>query len=183
MKISWPIIALIVLVVGGGVYLVMQKTKGTAATPATNFEECVAEGNPVMESYPRMCRSKDGRLFTEEVAEQPVHTGGDARIGDPVSEGGQASDEASVEGRVTLVDLEGMAVDGPGKITVATADGSVKVIAIPSMGINLCAAKDDIASVSEVTAGDTVSARGAIGPDGEIVPCEKSTHYFRIGVQ
>lgn len=35
----------------------------------TNFEECVAAGNAVMESYPRQCRSKDGRLFIEEIAQ------------------------------------------------------------------------------------------------------------------
>lgn len=34
---------------------------------AKNFEECVAEGNPVMESYPRQCKSKDGTLFVEEL--------------------------------------------------------------------------------------------------------------------
>ena len=32
-----------------------------------NFEECVAAGNPVMESYPRQCRTQDGRLFVEEI--------------------------------------------------------------------------------------------------------------------
>lgn len=30
-----------------------------------NFEECVAAGNPAMESYPRQCRHKD-QLFTED---------------------------------------------------------------------------------------------------------------------
>ncbi len=33
-----------------------------------NFDECVAMGYPVMESYPRQCRTPDGRTFTEEVA-------------------------------------------------------------------------------------------------------------------
>ena len=33
----------------------------------TNFEECAAAGNPVMESYPRQCRTTDGRLFVEEI--------------------------------------------------------------------------------------------------------------------
>lgn len=32
-----------------------------------NFEECVKEGNPVMESFPRQCRSSDGQLFVEEI--------------------------------------------------------------------------------------------------------------------
>lgn len=33
----------------------------------SNFEECAAAGNPVMESYPRQCRTKDGRHFVEDV--------------------------------------------------------------------------------------------------------------------
>jgi hypothetical protein len=32
-----------------------------------SFEECMADGNPVMESYPRQCRTKDGRIFVEEI--------------------------------------------------------------------------------------------------------------------
>jgi hypothetical protein len=36
----------------------------------TNFEECVAAGNPVMESHPRQCRV-DGQTFVEEI-ETPV---------------------------------------------------------------------------------------------------------------
>ena len=46
---------------------------GTAPTPqlvVTNFEDCVAAGNPVMESYPRQCRH-DGELFVE-VVEKPI---------------------------------------------------------------------------------------------------------------
>lgn len=35
-----------------------------------NFEECAAAGNPVMESYPRQCRSSDGKLFIEEISMQ-----------------------------------------------------------------------------------------------------------------
>ncbi len=33
--------------------------------PAPGFEECVAAGNPVMESYPRQCRTPDGKHFVE----------------------------------------------------------------------------------------------------------------------
>ncbi len=32
-----------------------------------NFEQCVAAGNPVMESYPRQCRTSDGKHFVEEI--------------------------------------------------------------------------------------------------------------------
>ena len=31
----------------------------------TNFEECIAAGNPAMESYPRQCRTEDGKHFVE----------------------------------------------------------------------------------------------------------------------
>ena len=39
--------------------------RGTS-TPITNFVECAAAGNPVMESYPRQC-SVNGQTFTEEI--------------------------------------------------------------------------------------------------------------------
>jgi hypothetical protein len=34
------------------------------------FEECVAGGNPVMESYPRSCRTKSGRVVTEDIGNE-----------------------------------------------------------------------------------------------------------------
>lgn len=37
-----------------------------ANAEVTSFEECVAAGNPVMESYPRQCRA-DGVLFVEQI--------------------------------------------------------------------------------------------------------------------
>lgn len=42
--------------------------------PVANFEECVRAGNPVMESYPRQCRTEDGLLFVEEI-DNPVNQG------------------------------------------------------------------------------------------------------------
>lgn len=44
---------------------------GCARLPAggiNSFEDCVAAGNPVMESYPRQCRAGD-RTFVEQVGE------------------------------------------------------------------------------------------------------------------
>lgn len=38
----------------------------------TNFEECAAAGNPIMESYPRQCRSENGLLFVEEIPREPI---------------------------------------------------------------------------------------------------------------
>ena len=37
----------------------------------TNFDECAQAGNPVMESYPRQCRTKDGRTFVEDISQVP----------------------------------------------------------------------------------------------------------------
>ncbi|MDD4353868.1 MAG: hypothetical protein PHN56_05420 [Candidatus Nanoarchaeia archaeon] len=38
----------------------------TQSSQITNFEECVAAGNPVMESYPRQCMA-NGVNFAEEI--------------------------------------------------------------------------------------------------------------------
>jgi hypothetical protein len=43
--------------------------KPTEVSSATNFEECVNEGNPIMESYPRKCRTIDGKQFVESIPE------------------------------------------------------------------------------------------------------------------
>ncbi len=42
-----------------------------------SFEECVAAGYPVMESFPRQCRTPDGTVFTEDGSVRPG-TGGDS---------------------------------------------------------------------------------------------------------
>ncbi len=34
----------------------------------TDFESCAQAGNPVMESYPRQCKTQDGRSFVEPIA-------------------------------------------------------------------------------------------------------------------
>ena len=35
-----------------------------------SFEECIAAGNPAMESYPRQCRTSDGKHFVENIPGQ-----------------------------------------------------------------------------------------------------------------
>ncbi|MBU0758405.1 MAG: hypothetical protein KKF44_10130 [Nanoarchaeota archaeon] len=37
----------------------------------TSFDECVAAGNPILESYPAQCRTKDGQSFTQ-VIDSPI---------------------------------------------------------------------------------------------------------------
>lgn len=43
--------------------------KPTEVSSITNFEECIAAGNPAMESYPRQCRTVDGKHFVETIPE------------------------------------------------------------------------------------------------------------------
>ena len=78
---AFKIIGLLALAaVLGVVALVIMRIAPTITVPpfqqagqqaATNFEECAAAGNPVMESYPRQCNTPDGRHFVEEVPQQP----------------------------------------------------------------------------------------------------------------
>lgn len=57
---------IVVLIVIGYGYFVEQKPDVVVST----FEECGALGNPVMESYPRQCRTADGRLFVEDIGNE-----------------------------------------------------------------------------------------------------------------
>jgi len=70
-KITFAII-LIILVISAFISVTVdfvEKKTHEQIPPPTNFEECAAEGNPVMESYPRQCISKEGEHFTEDITE------------------------------------------------------------------------------------------------------------------
>jgi len=43
-----------------------------------NFEDCATAGYPVGESYPRQCKTPDGRTFTEDVSSSVTPTPGTA---------------------------------------------------------------------------------------------------------
>jgi hypothetical protein len=58
------IFGIIIVVSVASIYASVNKTP---AKVAASFEECVVEGNPVMESYPRQCISKNGDHFTENI--------------------------------------------------------------------------------------------------------------------
>lgn len=45
----------------------LQELRNTIDSSIDNFEECASAGNPIMESYPRQCRTSDGRNFVEEI--------------------------------------------------------------------------------------------------------------------
>lgn len=66
---------LIALLVGFGVgFYAIQliDSESKVITKSINsFEDCIAAGNPAMESYPRQCITKDGQHFVEEILDYP----------------------------------------------------------------------------------------------------------------
>ncbi len=85
-----------------------------------------------------------------------------------------------VSGEVVEVDLQQAMVDGPYLLVVRQDDGNETVIAVPSMGLQLCAAKDSITHPSEIEEGDRVEVRGALATGGNVIPCESAEHYLRV---
>lgn len=92
----------------------------------------------------------------------------------------QEAQTVSYEGRVTGVDLEQMAVDGPGLVMFETEAGESRTVAVPSMGLPLCAGAANIASVSDIEVGDTIAVQGTLDSEGRVVPCEDASHYLRV---
>jgi hypothetical protein len=50
----------------GLIFMMLAVAACTSSSEITNFEECEAAGNPIMESYPRQCAA-NGETFTEEI--------------------------------------------------------------------------------------------------------------------
>jgi hypothetical protein len=66
------VVAAILVVIALALYKVSPNLRPVAPGPViTNFDECAAAGNPIMESYPAQCRTEDGRLFVQEIVNQP----------------------------------------------------------------------------------------------------------------
>jgi hypothetical protein len=55
----------------------MPKAKEAPSIKINSFEDCAKAGLPVMESYPRQCKSADGKLFIEKLVQ--VECGSDAQ--------------------------------------------------------------------------------------------------------
>ena len=62
-------ILLVVLAVAGAAAWWQFGGNRAVPLPVTNFDECVAAGNPVMESYPRRCNA-NGQTFTENIGNE-----------------------------------------------------------------------------------------------------------------
>lgn len=65
---KWYIaLAVLVIAIGGYFFFAQKINNGVAII---NFEECAKAGNPVAESYPRQCRTADGKTFAENVGNE-----------------------------------------------------------------------------------------------------------------
>ena len=77
MKKNLTLIIAIILIISFGV--VWKFNKKNTSVVVTNFAECVAAGNPVLESYPRQCQA-NGQVYTEEIEVQSAMTESQARV-------------------------------------------------------------------------------------------------------
>lgn len=68
LKKALPIIITALIIIVVGVIWKFRKME-VPAVAVTNFEECAAAGNPIMESYPRQCRHGN-QSFTENIGNE-----------------------------------------------------------------------------------------------------------------
>jgi len=67
-KFIAPIILLLVLGIAIGYYFgAYRDSEEPAVSQVATFEQYAAAGFPIMESYPRQCRTPDGLLFVEVI--------------------------------------------------------------------------------------------------------------------
>lgn len=63
----WTVVGVIVLaVLGYWFYETNKMPADQGLSFITNFEECADAGYPVAESFPRQCRTPDGKVYVEE---------------------------------------------------------------------------------------------------------------------
>ena len=64
------IVILVLVLIGGAIWFLSTRTSEEPILPEeeiTSFEECVVAGYSILESYPRQCKTPDGKIFTEEI--------------------------------------------------------------------------------------------------------------------
>jgi hypothetical protein len=67
MKKLITVVILILVILGAGFLVWKYEANKKALAAISSFQECVAKGFPVLESYPRQCKTPDGRTFTEDI--------------------------------------------------------------------------------------------------------------------
>ena len=65
------IFGLIIVILGGiTTYFTVFKKSETPPPSINSFEECIAWGYPVLESYPRQCRTPEGKTLVEDIGNE-----------------------------------------------------------------------------------------------------------------
>jgi len=84
---------------------------------------------------------------------------------------------ATVSGTVVTINVEAMAVDGDGVITLETGDGSTARIFVAAR-MMLCEA-EGLDLIGELAPGDHIEVSGDAVGGTNVRPCESETHYIR----
>ena len=83
----------------------------------------------------------------------------------------------ALSGTVVSVNLEPMAYDGDGVITIETEEGATARVFVAAR-MNLCAA-EGLGLVGDLATGDRVEVQGRVMGGTNIRPCEGDEHYLR----
>jgi hypothetical protein len=102
------LIFLMAVLVGMGFLIFKSKGTSTSLPLIASFEDCANAGYPVMESYPRQCRTEAGELFFENIADD-TH---------PINSQPIAAETGYVSGHVTIgpncpVEIQGQPCETP----------------------------------------------------------------------
>ncbi len=92
----------------GDINYVDHASDSTGTSPITNFDECVAAGYPIMESYPEQCRTADGHMFTNEPSSIPGDAGS---VSEPAEETSPTGAEAAAVAAVREKAAQDFGVD------------------------------------------------------------------------
>ncbi len=71
MNLKTFILILVIIIVGvTAIYLLVNRPACIFGPKkiASSFDECVAAGYPILESYPRQCKTPDGKTFVEDIS-------------------------------------------------------------------------------------------------------------------
>lgn len=84
MKANLILAVLVIAAIAGALWFMTKQEEPVAIiddTTILSFLDCEAAGYPVMESYPRQCKTADGRSFTEELpAPDPTYVNASADL-------------------------------------------------------------------------------------------------------
>lgn len=74
------IFVLVLFAVVLGFFLFFNKASAPAVVDIKSFEDCIKAGYPAMESYPRQCKTPDGRTFAEELVPKITYVNASADL-------------------------------------------------------------------------------------------------------